>query len=79
MYNIYIYIYAYIIYIFIYIFNRTLLPGFHIQLYTIKKLNLRHMHHVSKCLMRHKDILVMIRREHCFHDYICVMAILLHI
>ena len=43
----------------------------------MKKLSVHQTHHVPKCLSCHKAILVMTGRTNCFHDYICVMPILL--
>ena len=42
----------------------------------MKKFGVHNMHHVQKCLDWRKAILVMTGRAHCFHVYICVMAIL---
>ena len=43
----------------------------------MKKHSVHHIHNVPKSLSYHKAILVMTGRTHCFHDYICVMPILL--
>ena len=43
----------------------------------MKELSVHHINQVLKCLSCQKAILVMTGRVHCFHDYICVMSILL--
>ena len=45
----------------------------------MKKLSVHHIHHVRKCsnFLNHGAILVRTGRAHCFHDYLCVMPILL--
>ena len=43
----------------------------------MKKLSVNHIHDMPKCLSCYKAILLMTIRAHCFHDYICVMSILL--
>ena len=45
----------------------------HIYIYTC----INYIHHVPTCLNYHKAILVITRQAHYFHDFICVMPILL--
>ena len=53
-------------------------PGYHHNGFVATHVpNHESVHHVPKCMSRHKAIVVITGRAHCFHDYIYITLILL--